>query len=347
VEDYSDVPTSFDAAVYPGLLVATRPSLVHKVADDAYTHVSVLHRSRMATTWASRTTELALDDTAGAPWILIPPEVRRSFDQLRANGVPLAASLFGRPLLGVKCGLNEAFVVTPGGVTGSDVHIESLNGRRGQIEAAELRPIARGEGVRRWIAPTTNEAIVWTHDANGSVLATLPPGVARWLTPYRRDLMSRSDARSASRWWSLFRTEAARADRSRVIWADIGRTPRATVLDIGDPTVPLNSCYVARCPSEVDALALSALINSPLIAAWTSVVAEPARGGYRRYLGWTMALLPVPAAWAKHRTHLALLAGRARLDPEAVTLMELLEATIDAFGLTRRMVEPLLSWATE
>ena len=347
VEDYSDVPTSFDAAVYPGLLVAMRPSLVHRAAADPCTLVSVLHRSRMATTWTSRTKELAWDNTAGAPWILIPPEVRQSFDVLRARSIPLAASIFGRPLLGVKCGLNEAFVVRPGAVAGNDVCVESANGRRGHIEAATLRPVARGEAVRRWIAPTTNEAIIWTYDANGVVLQTLPPGVARWLTPYRRDLLSRSDARSASRWWSLFRTEAARADRPRVIWADIGRTPRATVLEIGNPTVPLNSCYIARCPSDVDALALAALINSPLIEAWLSVVAEPARGGYRRYLGWTMALLPVPIAWAEHRVHLAWLAGRARLDPEAVTRTELLEATIDAFGLTRRTVEPLLTWAAK
>jgi hypothetical protein len=224
--------------------------------------------------------------------------------------------------------------------------IESANGRVGQVEATALRPVVRGEGVRRWTAPASKEAIVWTYDTNGIVLGSLPPGIRGWLTPYRRALLSRSDARSA-RWWGLFRTAAALNDRPRVIWADIGLTPRATVLDIGDPTVPLNTCYVARCPSDIDAKALSALINSPLTAAWLSLVAEPALGGYRRYLGWTMALLPVPTAWAEHRTRLASIAERARLDPACVTRTELIDATKDAFGLTRRAIDPLLAWAAE
>jgi hypothetical protein len=158
-------------------------------------------------------------------------------------------------------------------------------------------------------------------------------------------LLGRADARSAARWWSLFRTEGARNDVARVIWADIGRSPRATVLEPGDPTVPLNSCYVARCPTTEDALALSALLNSAIIAAWLSVVAEPARGGYRRYLGWTMSLLPIPDSWDRHRSKLANLARRGRDDRDSMSESELLTATIDAFGLTRRDVDPLLAWA--
>jgi Eco57I restriction-modification methylase len=345
VEDYSDVPTSFDAAVYPGLLVASRRSPSRNVAEDECAHISVLHRARLATTWKSHPPDLAWDHTAGAPWILIPPEVRRAFELLREAGVPLSASTFGRPLLGVKCGLNEAFVVTPESTEGNLVRVASANGRRAHLESAALRPVARGEDVRCWIAPRAGQSIVWPYDANGTVLTTLPAGVAHWLTPYRRALLARADARSAAKWWSLFRIESARCDVPRVIWADIGRTPRATVLDAGDPTVPLNSCYVARCPTSDDALALSALINSSLLASWLSVVAEPARGGYRRYLGWTMALLPVPTAWEEHRPKLASLAIRARLDSESVTRSEVLSAAIDAYGLTRRVVEPLLTWS--
>ena len=344
VEDYSDVPASFDAAVYPGLLVASRPA-ARSTTDAPCTRVAVLHRARMATTWRTPSSAIAWDDSVGAPWILVPPEVRRSFDLLREAGDPLAASRFGRPLLGVKCGLNDAFVVTAHGGDNDLTRITSANGREGEIESACLRPLARGEDVTRWAAPMGSQSLVWTHDGNGHVLPALPPGVARWLSPYRRALLARTDARSAARWWSVFRTEGARNDVARVIWADIGRTPRAAVLDLGDPTVPLNTCYVARCPTTDDALALSALLNSPVIGSWLSVVAEPARGGYRRYLGWTMSLLPVPVAWDRCRPALAGLARRAREDRDSVSESELLETTVDAFGLTRRAVEPLLAWA--
>ena len=59
----------------------------------------------------------------------------------------------------------------------------------------------------------------------------------------------------------------------------------------GDATVPLNSCYVARCRDCATPIALAALLNSPLARAWLDAIAEPARGGYHRYLGWTLSLL--------------------------------------------------------
>src|SRR6185312_1234242 len=70
-----------------------------------------------------------------------------------------------------------------------------------------------------------------------------------------------------------FRTPAANAARARVVWADMGRTPRALLLAAGDQTVPLNSCYVVPCDDHDDALALTALLNSSLAAAWLHVLA--------------------------------------------------------------------------
>ena len=63
-----------------------------------------------------------------------------------------------------------------------------------------------------------------------------------------RRLAARTDLRGARSWWTLFRTEAADANDRGVVWSDFGRTPRAAVLPAGDPTVPLNSCYVLSCP---------------------------------------------------------------------------------------------------
>ncbi|HEY4220506.1 MAG TPA: hypothetical protein VGO62_04170 [Myxococcota bacterium] len=129
-----------------------------------------------------------------------------------------------------------------------------------------------------------------------------------------------------------------------MVWADMARTPRALVLEPGDPTVPLNSCYVVACALEADAHALAALLNSALAAAWLHVLAEPARGGYHRYLGWTMALLPLPRDWPRARALLAPLAERAMAgvvpDP-----CELLDAATRAYHLRAADVAPLIAWA--
>jgi hypothetical protein len=103
-------------------------------------------------------------------------------------------------------------------------------------------------------------------------LERLPPLAEMHLGAYRYELEQRSDARGA-RWWTLFRTDTARTDMPRVVWADLARVPRAAVLRAGDPTVPLNTCYALRCRDDLDALTLAALINSPLAAAWLRALA--------------------------------------------------------------------------
>jgi hypothetical protein len=164
------------------------------------------------------------------------------------------------------------------------------------------------------------------------------------LTPWRRQLSLRVDARGA-RWWTLFRVDAANTGRARVVWSDFGRAPRATLLSPGDPAVPLNTCYVALCRDEADALVLTALLNSPLAEVWLAALAESARGGYRRFLGWTMSLLPLPADWQRARDVLTPVANQARSGADAYGIRDaLLRETLDAYRVRHADVAPLLTW---
>ena len=346
LEDFSEAPAAFEAAVYPSLLVTERwraaecGSAIGEITAGAH------RRGCGALTWRLPRRSLALDDSSGSPWLVLPPDVRLAFDRLRGAGPPLAETLLGRPHLGVKCGFNLAFVVRRLDTARDEIaSIVASNGRRGDIETHLLRPVARGENIRPWLAPEPGEEIVWTHGVGGAPLERLPSFASTWLTPWRRQLAARTDSRGSA-WWSLFRIDAARHDRPRVLWADIGRTPRATLLRAGDPIVPLNSCYVAICPNEDDALALLAILNSPLAHAWLAALAEPARGGYRRYLGWTMSLLPIPRDWERAKPILrdaARYAGehaRAGRSPDS----DVLQACIDAYRIRGGDVSPLLEW---
>jgi hypothetical protein len=343
LEDLSDAPSAFDAAVYPSLLVAERWS---GAPDDTPGEIlaAVHHRGCGVLRWRMPRRMLSFDDSAGSPWLMLPPDVRIAFDRLRAAGVALADSAIGRPHLGVKSGFNLAFVVRLDGVPNNPAAIAAANGRRGLVEHALLRPVLRGEDVDRWRVGAPNEFIIWTHGANGGALERLPPHAARWLTPWRRQLAARADARDA-RWWSLFRVDGARTDLPRVVWADLGRGPRATVLPANDRSVPLNSCYVAICHNDTDALALTAILNSPLAEAWLAALAEPARGGYRRFLGWTMALLPLPLDWNRARAALAPIAHRAMLGEDQMALRdELLHESLAAYRVRHDDMAPLLTW---
>jgi hypothetical protein len=274
---------------------------------------------------------------------LLPPDARRAFDRIRAAGRPLHETPIGRPLLGVKCGCNDAFVVRSLDDEGDVANIRGRDDARAMIERVLLRPLLRGEQLRPWRTPDARDRIVWTHDDTDTPLAALPPRAARWFAKWRRSLMARADARHHVRWWALFRTEGTRYDRPRVVWADVGRAPRACVLAAGDRTVALNSCYVVRCADDTDAFAFAALLNSAIGRAWLNAAAEPARGGYRRYLGWTMSLLPVPSDWRRARKHLAPF-GLRGAHGEPPSDHELLDACLAAYRLSFDDVAALVAW---
>lgn len=348
LEDHADAPASFDAAAYPSLFVGMRAAAGDSCVGDRLM-IAGAHRRIGVERWRSSVACIAYDATPGAPWLLVPPEVRCAFDRMRGAGVPMAEGALGRPWLGVKSGYNAAFVVRVSGA-GDPTSVTSGE-MAGRVERALLRPVVRGETLTPWRidgggGADERECIVWTHDASGAPRRDLPVYARAWLARWRRELERRSDARHADRWWSLFRTDGADSTVARVVWNDIGRSPRAAVVLPGDPLVPLNSCYVAKCPGEDDAYALAALLNAPVVAAWLSVLAEPARGGYRRYLAWTVAALPVPADWARARSLLAPLArdGAAGMVPSDETLDA---AVLDAYRLAGADVAALADWARE
>jgi len=363
LEDWSEAPAAFDAAVYPSLVVVRRRSSEpSQDREDAPRELPAtaggreppargsapdvvqlgVHRRDLAIAWRCTRSQLLFDRSPGAPWLMLPPPARDAFARLMRAGPSLAESGLGRPTLGVKCGCNDAFLVEceDGGVLRADV---SAAGRRGRVESALLRPVLRGESARPWTPATTTERIVWTHDASGRPLLQLPPLAQQWLARWRGELSRRSDLRGRQAWWALHRVEGAAMGQARVVWADVSRGPRACILPARSPVVPLNSCYVVSCRDDVDAATLAALLNSPLAAAWLDALAEPARGGFRRYLGWTVARLPLPVDWDRARTLLAPI-GLRGVAGETIGSDELLDAVTAAYRVRATLARALVEW---
>lgn len=335
VEDWSGAPAMFDAATYPSLITASgTPSTTGDVR-------LAIHRGRMNVSWDAPRSTLPLDETAGAPWIMLPPDARRAFDRLTRDGVALSESGIGVATLGVKCGCNDAFIVR---AASHFAGVEISDGTRSTVlDPRFVRRLIRGESVRPWRAEESDECIVFPHLDDGRPLDRLPPALRSWLFPWRARLEARTDARGDRAWWSLYRVEGSRFDSPRVVWADLGRSLQALVLEGGDRTVPLNTCYVLRARDLTDAVALAAYLNSPVANSWVGAVAEPARGGYRRHFAWTMARLPMPDDWARARDVLAPLGERAlRGDPPGRA--ELMSAVLSVFRVRAQSVAPLVEW---
>jgi hypothetical protein len=339
LEDLADSGSQFEAAVYPSLLVSRkRPRVPQTARQQCDARVRLPDRT---VRWSVRPEALRFDETPGSPWILLPPPARKAFERIRA-GTAFADTAFGRPMLGVKTGCNRAYVVRVDGIE-NDIALISGGDRHGRIEREMLRPLVRGETLSAWRPTGQREYLLWTHCDSNLPRKDLPPLARRWLLPFRDQLGGRSDLRGRMPWWTLFRTESARCDRARVVWADFGTRLRAMVVEPGDAIVPLNTCYAVHCTMLEDAYALGALFNSLLVSAWLNAVAETARGGYRRYLGWTMSLLPLPSDWERARDILAPLGARA-LSGDLPSDDELLAAALDAYQVSRAHIQPLLAW---
>jgi hypothetical protein len=336
VEDWSAGAAVFDAAVYPCGLVARALSPDERTPDSRTLEIAE-HRGGVRRSWRAAANLLpAFPADHAAPWLLLPPEPRAAFERLQLRGLPLAQSAFGPPMLGVKTGCNDAFCLRRVAERGVLTEV-AAGDRRGVVETALLRPLLRGEAIGAAV-PDEHEMMIWTHDDSGAPPRRLPHHAALWLAPHERRLRARTDLHPGMPWWTLFRTASASTARARVVWADVARSPRVLVLERGDPTVALNSCYVLSCTTSDDARALAALLRSPPCAAWLHALAEPARGGYLRHLAWTVALLPIPADWPAARHALLSLTSES-------TPRDQITVAAQAYGIDLEDILPLVEWS--
>jgi hypothetical protein len=339
----------FEATTYPLALLLTRGE------PDANHQVSIRVHDRGDTPLEFRLVQaqLPLIDDPEAPWALAPPRVRATLERMNTAGSPLGSQHGRRPRRGIVTGVNDLFV---GRVTGDDPArgraTIDLAGSPVEIEVERLRPALRGEDLEPWrFSP--GRALLWTHDDEGHPLPSLPPATRDYLRRHERALEKRVDLRPGQPFWTLFRARPEKWSL-RVAWRDIAPEPGAVVvpprvpfLDGAAPLISLNTVYQIPAASDEDAHFLAAVLNSTVARAYLKAIAERATGGYFRFLGWTVALLPFPeepdAAVRKRCIELSRHAHAAGgLDPGERRRLD--ELVARQYGLGARRLDTLRSF---
>ncbi len=333
LRDHSADAGGFSAAVYPSAITLRRtpPATGETTMHTGQVECQTTNTRATTQRFTMAAEHLPANTVPGAPWRIVPDAVRVAADTITHAGMPWSDSILPPPSLGIKTGCNDAFLIDDRDIP------DALR--------PWTRPVLRGDHVRSWHTPHSSTAIVIPCEHDGTAVARLSSPLARHFAPHEHALTARTDLRPRDPWWSLFRTDLLGTVGWRVVWADIGRTLRATVLPPHSTAVPLNSCYGVRLHDPVDAHALAALLNAPTTTAWLSLVAEPARGGYHRFLGWTVLALPLPH-WHRARETLAPIAAKARRG-EALHPHALHRATLDAYAIDHADIAPLLAWTTD
>src|SRR5690606_4072236 len=99
VEDWTRSRHSFDAAVYPSVLVAGRATTHPDTACTAAGTTVTEERGTDRRCWHTPAHRLRYDDAPASPWLPAPAAVRAAFHRLTSGGFPLARAAIGRPLL--------------------------------------------------------------------------------------------------------------------------------------------------------------------------------------------------------------------------------------------------------
>ncbi len=133
-----------DADVFPSIIVVRRPD-DGPVPDT--TRVCAIPREQLRVDDLS--VQIAKEGvgverrrlSAGA-WSLEPESVSRLLDKIRSRGIPLSEFAGVKPLMGIKTGLNDAFLIdsnTRNSIIQSDPSSQDF-----------IRPYLRGQDIRRW-----------------------------------------------------------------------------------------------------------------------------------------------------------------------------------------------------
>lgn len=289
----------FEATTYPLSLLLTPGSA--ESDHNVSVHLHDRHGERLDFRLPQSRLSLIGDDPE-SPWVLAPPTVREILDRMRATGPPLGAQPGRRPSRGVLTGANDLFVGDVLEMKPADDRVTvGLASSKVEIEPRHLRPVLRGEDLDAWRFHHSR-VLLWTHDDGGRVLPQLPAAVDTHLRRHRRLLQRRVDLRPGQPYWTIFRASPEKWAR-RVAWRDIAPSPDAVVippevpfLDHRTPLISLNTVYQIAAASGEDAHLLAAVLNSTVARSYLKAIAERASGGYFRFLGWTVALLPFPSS---------------------------------------------------
>ena len=255
LEDWSDDPRRrkwFDADTFPLGMVLTKCTTGFSPSGRAEARPTLI------------------DDQ----WALLPDDVARILQRLRARHERLEAVLGRKPIMGVKTGDNRSFFL-------DDETLREL-----RIPRDALCRCVRGRDLHRWRVAESRWMLWPPRDGWKK-----PP---RWL-----------ERLAASRGLEPgdFRLSFVRPEHVgiKVAWKDLSRGMAAAVLpdvvhvhDRAYPLIPNQTLYSLDAVTLDEGYAIAAVLNSTIAGALLVSVAERAKDAHYRYFGRTVAAMPLP-----------------------------------------------------
>ncbi|HWA96943.1 MAG TPA: N-6 DNA methylase [Pirellulales bacterium] len=329
-----------DADVFPSIIVARKPTAAPKPSSARLCSIprDQLRIDDLSRQIEAEGVELPLQQLGADTWQLEPGGVTKLMAKIRAAGVPLAEIAGAKPLVGIKTGYNDAFLVD----TATRDAIISADPSCLEV----LKPFYRGQDFTRWAADwaglwmivlrsSDNYAWPWA-DAGGNAEAVFKrtyPALHDRALRYRDELQKRQD--QGRYWWEL-RSCAywAEFDRPKIMYpeitwrADWGLDRRGTLCN--------NTAYIL--PRE-DAWIL-AVANAPITWWFSWRTAMHGKDEALRFIKDYVQTMPIPRPSDRQRS-----AGEsivARLIESAEAQHELRRTLLDWLRVEHSVEKPSL-----
>ncbi|MFI5455560.1 MAG: Eco57I restriction-modification methylase domain-containing protein [Isosphaerales bacterium] len=283
-----------DADVFPCIIVVRRPedAVLPKTTRVCSIPREQLRIDDLSVQIAREGVEVERKRLNERGWSLDSESANSLLEKIRNRGVPLSEYLGVKPLMGIKTGLNEAFL------------IDTV--RRNRIIEADpasqdvIRPYLRGQDIRRWfpdwsdlwmiaLKSSSDHPWPWAQAGDGAeaVFRKCYPGLHAHLKPSEDALRKRQD--QGRFWWEL---------RACAYWDELSK-PRITYQDITwtanfclTPTEHLSNNTTYFIPSK-DEWLLSVL-NAPIGWWFAWRTAQHGKDEALRYFTSFMEGYPVP-----------------------------------------------------
>lgn len=215
------------------------------------------------------------EDLGDDVWTFESPTVKRIMHKLEENTVSLR-EYCGSPLMGIKTGLNEAFVI--------DENQRSELVQKNAAVSDIIKPFLMGKDLQRWHTPAARRHIIYS--PHGMKMENYPK-IKEHLLQFKDELSKRATKQN---WWELQQPQSKYVplmEKEKIIFVDIASKPTFS-LD-NEKNYLANSVYFLPTNDKY----LLCLLNSNLSKWFIFSSSRRYRGGYVTFRGIYVERIPV------------------------------------------------------
>jgi hypothetical protein len=302
VIDFGHAPIFPDADTFPCILLVTRrpTPLGQKVRPDAAETMAACEvprehwneRMDLGAFVAPRRHQIATRLLRKEGWSLESPQVLALLEKIRTTGVPLVEYAGCSPLMGLKTGFNDAFVIDA--ATRERLISESRSSE------ALIRPLLRGRDAARWqsrdsgcflITIESSENTEWPWSEAGAraeaVFRATYPAIHNHFQQFRQRLIDRQD--QGRFYWELRSCDyMAEFDKPKLFYQDLTWVADFSQDERG--RIPNNTVYFIPTTDR----ALLAILNSPVLWWYMWRTAQHGKDETLRLFTEYVETIPIP-----------------------------------------------------